>query len=229
MKRIVIITVLVVFIIIGCGTIGMLPTETGNVLNTNIYAIKNSKGAVFLLKTDNSSYIMFDSGSNYKNLETSLKNAEIDPNDVKWIFLTHSDSDHSAGLPLFPNAKIHISEDELQLINGKTKRSIFGGNHLPSGIDIDTLILLSDEQKMLLDGTEVECIKAPGHTNGSMVYLVAGQYLFTGDAFGIKKGKIIVHPFTMDKQLAEKTIERLKNQIDNCSIVLTYHYGIMVN
>jgi hypothetical protein len=59
--------------------------------------------------------------------------------------------------------------------------------------------------------------------------LVNGQYLITGDAFSIKNGNIDVHLATKDKKLAKETIERLKETINNSSIVLTSHFGIMVN
>jgi len=77
----------------------------------------------------------------------------------------------------------------------------------------------------LLDETAVTSIHAPGHTSGSMIYLVDGQYLFTGDAFSILNGKISIHPFTMDKELAGKTIENLNDIISDSYLVLTAHYG----
>jgi glyoxylase-like metal-dependent hydrolase (beta-lactamase superfamily II) len=220
--------ILTAFLIIGCSTLTIKPTETGQIANTNIYAIKNSMAAVFLIKTENG-YIMFDTGMNLKKLEKSFKKAVIDPNDVKWVFLTHSDYDHVAGLPLFLNAKIYMNEDELPLINGTVKRNKSSGNTLPKEIDINKIILLSNDQELLLGGIKIECIKTPGHTIGSMSYLVDGKELFTGDAFRISKGEIIVHPYTMDEELAEKTIEQLKEKINNSSIVLTCHYGSIVN
>jgi len=203
----------------------MKPAETGQVPGTNIYIVKNKIGAVFFIKTD-SGYIMIDSVSDINTLKTSLEENKISINDVKWIFLTHSDYDHVAGLALFPNADIFMSEDELQLIDGTSKRSPFGGNKMPSGADIGKIILLQDGQEFLFNATQIKSIKTPGHTNGSMAYLVDGQYLFTGDAFKIKNVNISVHPYTMDKNLAKKTIEQLTETISNSSIVLTSHYGL---
>ena len=206
----------------------MAPAETGQISNTNIYAVKNAINTVFFIKTDDS-YIMIDAGSNLNKIKTSLKEANINFDDVKRIFLTHSDYDHTAALTLFPNADIYMSEDELPLINGAVKRNLFGGNKMPVGIDIDKIILLSNGQKLLFNGTKVECVKAPGHTNGSMLYLVDNQFLFTGDAFKISNKNISVHPFTMDKKLSKKTIDQLSEIINNSSIVLTSHYGLIFN
>jgi glyoxylase-like metal-dependent hydrolase (beta-lactamase superfamily II) len=118
-----------------------------------------------------------------------------------------------------------MNEDELPLINGKIKRSATGYNSLPSGIDINKIVLLQDGSKLLFDGIKIECIKAPGHTNGSMAYLMDGKYLFSGDAFKVNKGTADIHPYTMDKELAEKTINKLKEISGKSSLILTAHYG----
>jgi len=206
----------------------MNPVKTGQIPGADMYAVKNAINTVYLIKTDNG-YILVDAGSNVNQLGNSLGEAGINNSDVKWILLTHSDSDHVTALTLFPNANIYMSKDELPLINGTVRRNIFGGNKLPSGIDIDKISLLSNGQELLFGGVKVECILAPGHTNGSMMYLAANRYLFTGDAFMINNGKIAVHPFTMDPELSKKTIEQLRGTIENSSFVFTSHYGLIKN
>ena len=202
----------------------MKPAATGQITGTNIFAVKNVFNTVFFIKTD-SGLIMIDSGSDAPKLENSIHEAGISPNDVKWIFLTHSDYDHVAGLPLFPNADIFMSEDELPLINGTVKRTVLGGNAIPPGIDAGKIKLLSEGQKFLLNGRTVTCIKAPGHTPGSMVYMIDGQFLFSGDMFKVRNAKISVHPFTMDAKSAGQTIAQLEGIIRGSSMVLTAHYG----
>ena len=205
----------------------MKPAETGPVSDSDIFAVKNDINSVFLIQTSGG-YIMFDSGSNLKMLELSLEKAQIDPNDIKWIFLTHSDYDHVAGLPLFANAEILMSEDEVQMVNGTTKRNLFGRNKLPAATDGTKITLLQNNQELMPGGITVKCIKAPGHTPGSMVYLTEGRYLFTGDAFKIKNDSPGIHPFTMNRKLAQKTINQLKETIDSSSIVLTAHYNYII-
>jgi len=204
----------------------MNPAKTGQVYDTNVYAVKNVINSVYFIKTG-SDYILFDTGSDSGKLALSLREAKVDPNNVKWIFLTHSDYDHVAGLPLFANAKIYMSEDEFPMINGTVKRTIFAGNKIPSAVNIDSIVLLHDNQELLCDDTKIVCKKAPGHTIGSMVYLADNQYLFTGDAFKISSRKIGVHPYSMDSNLCKKTIERLRETIDGASIVFTAHYGFL--
>jgi glyoxylase-like metal-dependent hydrolase (beta-lactamase superfamily II) len=208
--------------------IAMKPAKTGQIPGTSIYAVKNVIVNVYLIKT-NSGYILVDAGLNKTRLKASFDKAGVNVNDVKWILLTHSDPDHTDALTLFPNAAIHIGKDELPLLDGTMKRNSFGGNKLPSGIDIKKITLLSDGQELLFGGVKVKCISAPGHTSGSMLYLTADSYLFTGDALMINNGNIGVQPFSKDKELNRKTIERLRETIDGASIVLTSHYGFKEN
>jgi glyoxylase-like metal-dependent hydrolase (beta-lactamase superfamily II) len=232
-KYVLLSVVLFFILIIGAGLfyffpmILMPPAVTGQIPNTNIFAAKDMVN-VYFIKTDNG-YIMIDAGLNVKNIENSLNEYSINVNDIKWIFLTHSDGDHTAALALFPNANIYMSIDELQLLNGTMKRNIFGGNKMPSGVNIENIILLSDGQELSLYGINIKCILAPGHTIGSMVYLIDGKYLFTGDAFKIENGNINVHPYSMNANQSKRTIEQLRETINNSQIVLTSHYGLHYN
>jgi glyoxylase-like metal-dependent hydrolase (beta-lactamase superfamily II) len=208
--------------------IAMKPLKTGQIPGTNIYAVRNIIVTVYLIKTG-SGYILIDTGLIKNRLKASLKKAGINIDDVKWILLTHSDTDHTAALNLFPNAAIHMGKDELPLIDGTIKRNFFGGNKLPPGINIGKITLLSDGQELLFGGAKVKCISAPGHTNGSMLYLFDNKYLFSGDALMISNGNIGVQPFSKDRELSGKTIEKLRETIDSASIVLTSHYGLKEN
>jgi len=201
----------------------MNPVETGSVPDTNISAIKDNRNSVFFCQTDDG-YLMFDAGSSAKSIEAALKDIGVSASEVKWVLLTHSDSDHVGALPLFPHAEVFMSEDELSMVDGTVNRNAFGKNRLP--IDVGRLTLLRDGQELHLGGVEVECVKAAGHTNGSMVYVVDGKYLFAGDAFMVRDGKMGVHPFTMDAGGAEKMIEVLRDLVGDRGLdVFTAHYG----
>ena len=220
----VIIAAAAIGIISSLPVLSMDPVETGQIDELNIYAVKNRIVNVYLVKTYNG-YIMIDAGNDQKKLRSSLKEIGIGIDDVRWIFLTHSDSDHATAITMFPGAEIFMNEDELSLVNGTLKRNAFGKNKMPSKFDVYSINLLSDRQVLSCNGTSVQCIKAPGHTNGSMVYLIDGQYLFTGDAFKVKNGKLKVHPYTMDRKLAKLMIEQIQGILDTVSIVFTSHYG----
>ncbi len=135
-----------------------------------------------------------------------------------------------AGLALFPNAQIFMSEAELGLVNGTVNRNASGGNELPVGLE--RLELQRDGKALLLGGLEVQCWGAPGHTTGHMAYLVEGingWYMFTGDAFMLSGGQPSVHPFSMDETQAARTIDALREQISISEFILTGHYGYYIN
>ena len=204
--------------------LSLKPAETGPIPSTGIFAVKNRSGCAYFYST-NDGYVLIDAGSDAKKFEASLYEEGINVNDVRWIFLTHSDYDHVAALAMFPNAEIYMGEDELPLLNGAVKRSIILRNKLPDGISIDKTNLLRDGQELTCGGIKVECLKTPGHTIGSMSYMVSDRYLFTGDAFKLVKGVMGVHPFTMEVKLAKQSMERLKETMNKSSLVLTSHYG----
>jgi glyoxylase-like metal-dependent hydrolase (beta-lactamase superfamily II) len=229
-KRVILGLVLILVIAVGIAAYNfypmllMKPTETGHISGTNIYAVKNGMSVVYFVESSDG-YIMIDAGFDLKTIESAIKDANISVNDIKWVLLTHSDYDHVGSLLLFPHADMYIGESEIPYLNGTLMRSSTSYNSLPDGVGLDKLIPLQDNQELLLGGTVVKCIRAPGHTNGSMVYLIDGKYLFTGDAFSIIDGKLGVHPFTIDEELAGKTIEDLKDIISDSDLVITAHYG----
>ncbi len=197
-------------LIIFYPMLSMKPAETGEVPGTRITAVRNGGNAVFFIKTENS-VVAVDTGSNMGNLENTLAELNIDPLEVSHVLLTHSDSDHINGLGLFTNAAVCISEDEIQ--------------RLPDGFDSARLTELKDGQELSVDGLSISCIKTPGHTVGSMSFLVDKDYLFTGDALRIKGDAILLHPFTREKEQATSTIGHLQELMKECQIVLTAHYG----
>lgn len=229
-KRVMLAFVLILVLVAGIAVYNfypmliMKPTETGTIPGTNIFAAKNNRNTVYFVDTGDG-YIMIDAGSDPKALEASIKDENIDADNVKWVLLTHSDYDHVASLPLFPNAEIYISENEIPLLNGTVNRNAVSNNSLPSEIGIDDLVPLQDGQELLFSGVTVKCISAPGHTNGSMLYLIDSQYLFTGDAFKVDNETLLIHPYTMDEETAKKTIENRKDIINGSDFVITAHYG----
>ena len=82
----------------------MYPVETGNIVDS-VYAIKDDFVNMFLIK-DGNQYIAIDAGKDLDVISTELKKLNIDAEKVEAVFLTHTDMDHVAALPLFKNAKI---------------------------------------------------------------------------------------------------------------------------
>ncbi|MDR1796769.1 MAG: MBL fold metallo-hydrolase [Clostridiales Family XIII bacterium] len=203
----------------------MRPAPTGAIGGTGITAVRNRRNCMYFIEAG-AGHILVDAGSVPGEIEAEMGKLGIAPGSVTDVFLTHSDSDHTASLPLFRKAAIHISEDELPLVDGRASRMAGRGNKLPEGLAPTALDALSGGQEMAIGGRAVRCVKAPGHTPGTMAFLVDGKYLFTGDAFLVRKGEVRIHPFTMDAAGAQESIAALRGIMKSCELVLTSHYGV---
>lgn len=202
----------------------MHPIETGNIEDTDIIAVKNKINDLFFMEIEDG-YMVIDAGSDPDKVIKELKTLSIKPSEVKYVFLTHTDYDHVASLDLFTNAQIMLGADERQMIDGTVKRNFFSSNTLPKGIQTENLTWVSSDEKLDIGGHTIECISTPGHTKGSMLYLVDDQYLFTGDAFKMDGDKMSVHPYSMDQAVAKATIDGLDELLSRCEWVFTAHYG----
>ena len=230
-KRIVIIAVgAVVVLVVAIGLVNvwpllsMKPATTGVVAGTEIAAVNNGINSLYFIPSTDG-YIAVDAGANAKKAVQEMAALGIDPLAVKHVLLTHTDSDHVAALAHFPNAQIYMSEDELQMIDGTTKRNATQYNALPDGVEQAALMLLQDGQALDIGGHRIVCVKAPGHTPGSMAYKLDDAYLFTGDAARVSGDSMAIHPFTMDEAAAAASLQVLKESMDGCQLVLTAHYG----
>jgi len=193
----------------------------------DLYEIKTMASSMFLYKTDDFS-ICFDTGFNEGSIKKEFDKLGFDPGDVKYVFLTHSDSDHTGGLNLFKNAEIYLSTDEEQMIHKKTPRFFGFSYNRPINKAYTTL---KDGDIIQAGETKVTAIATPGHTLGSMSYMVNDSILVVGDALTLRKGK--VRPFTrlplgsrlnMDVTTQKESIKKLA-KLRNISVMLTGHSG----
>lgn len=231
-KKRIIISTIVIIILLAAGAVfsfiypmlAMKPAETGQIPDTGIYAVRNQINSLYFIKGEDG-YILIDSGTKADAVEASMKELSIAASDVKYVLLTHSDYDHVGALGLFADAPIYISEDEVQMLDGTTERNPKSYNKLPVQVELSNIITLTDGQEIQLDEYTVTCIKTPGHTPGSMSYLVGDQYLFTGDAVRIKDHKMMIHPYTMDQPAAANSLLIIEENRGKSQLVLTAHYG----
>ena len=115
------------------------------------------------------------------------------------------------------------------MIDWITNRQIVKKNRLPELKSSNKVTYLSDNEIIDLYKHKIRIIGAPGHTKGSAVYALDEKYLFTGDAFKITDGGIVLHPYTMDRKAAQETICKIKDELKNYEVVFTAHYGLMKN
>ncbi|HEU0075557.1 MAG TPA: MBL fold metallo-hydrolase [Dehalococcoidia bacterium] len=111
-----------------------------------------------------------------------LKQRGLTPDDIDYIFLTHSHWDHMLNIDLFPDAKVLIHPVEREYIK----------DPLPTDwatTGYTSLILESTQLQEVSGGEEVDdgvsVIETPGHSKGSMALLVrsdTGTLAVSGDA-----------------------------------------------
>jgi hydroxyacylglutathione hydrolase len=86
--------------------------------------------------------------------------------------------------------------------------------------------LLPDDQVVAAGPTEIRAIATPGHTAGSMSYLVDESLLFTGDAFKLLDGRVCaLRPYVnLDTRMQEESIRKLA-RLEGVRLACTAHWG----
>ena len=199
-------------------TMHPLPTK---VLVDSVYCIGDGVANMYLIKTKDK-YIAFDAGQNVKKIQSELKGLSVDCSKVIAVFLTHSDRDHIAALELFKNAKVYLSKAEKTMVDQKKRRLAIFHNKLPER----QYITLNDCEVVNTGGAYIEGILTPGHTTGSMCYLVNGRDLFTGDAFSFQydETKPFNDFFNMNTKESIESLKKIKG-LETAQYFFTGHYG----
>ena len=197
------------------------PVATGQVAE-NVYAVRVGDVNMFIY-ADGDHAIAVDAAYSGDALREELQRLPINPQSVTHLFLTHGDVDHAGGLDLFPNAQVYLSRDEEQMVDGTIPR-LFWLYHSPRIERAYTLLVGGD---VITVGTiEVQAIATPGHTPGSLSYLVNDTVLFTGDTLTLQNG--LVHTFyrlfNMDVPTQRESIRKLA-RLQGVALLCTAHTG----
>lgn len=198
----------------------MEPIETKEVVQ-GIYSVKDTFVNLFLIQTGDS-YVVVDAGSNSDAVSKELQKLKINPDKVTALFLTHSHPDHIAAIGLFKNATIYISNKELPAVS-QEKPTYLTLNKIEYK---NKYYLLEDQQIVRVKNLSIKAIQTPGHTPGSMCYLINDKYLFVGDAFGLADGKIDKpnEGYTKDMKSAIISFEKI-NKLSKAEYIFTAHTG----
>jgi hydroxyacylglutathione hydrolase len=198
----------------------MNPAATGQVADI-VYAVKDSHVNFYLVR-DGDRYIAFDSGAGTECILGEMKKLGIDPAAVAAVFLTHGDSDHTGGLGLFPRAVAYLGNAEEQMVDGRKARFLVFKNKLAR-----KHVLLADNESVRIGGLTVTVLSTPGHTPGSVCYLVNGEYLFTGDTMSLKAGKadIFSRAINMDSEAQAQSLKKVA-RLTGVKAIFTAHHGI---
>ena len=192
-------------------------------INESVSVVEGSMANMFLIKAG-TRYIAIDAGDGIQKINTGLQQLSISPDSISAVFLTHSDGDHVAGLGFFKNAAIYLSVGEVPMVTKKIPKHFLFLKRFNS-LPVSQYITLADGDSVIINGTTVRAIATPGHTVGSMCYLVNGA-LFTGDLCGLKDGHVtpMVAIFTEDMKGDIASIKQVA-RMSGISAIYTAHSG----
>ena len=162
--------------------------------------------------------IIIDPGQNFLKAADLIKQRY----NVKAILITHAHIDHIDGVRYFDN-EIYISNEDKNIFldSYKSLYDYFDLAYPFSNSNIKFRIVEDNEIFNLL-GHEFRALKTPGHTNGSICYLMDNTYLFSGDTLFNKSCGRCDFP-TGDSFAMEKSLNRLVNELDGNVIVYPGH------
>jgi hydroxyacylglutathione hydrolase len=167
--------------------------------------------------------VAFDAGMGPSALATQFTRCGLDPAKVKHVFLTHTDSDHTGGLPGLPGAKVYLSRDEVPMITRRTPRffGIVFNRAITRGYET-----LADSQELAIGSARIRCIATPGHTVGSMSYLVNDRILIVGDILNLDRGRAVMDRamINMDARRRRESIRKLA-RMEGVRTLCTMHSG----
>lgn len=193
--------------------------------------------------------VMFDTGMGFSTafgpttgrLQKSLAEAGVKPEDVDDIVCSHAHIDHIGGIctkegkPLFPNARIHISQIDFDFwtdeskINSPLKAFVehARANLLPVR---DRIVFFKDQQEFL---PGVQAIAAPGHTAGHHIFKVASggkSFAFLGDlthhAILLTENPRLEFAYDSDpKQAVQSRVKLLTMLAEEKTPVMSYHFA----
>jgi glyoxylase-like metal-dependent hydrolase (beta-lactamase superfamily II) len=188
--------------------------DTGTVCG-RLMAIRDGFVNLFVVSAPGG-LVCFDAGFRQARVARGFQSLGLNPRDVAAVFLTHSHWDHAVGAGLFPNAEVFIGEHEPPSLSMKLKRL-----ERPRPWK-----RVRDEQTVNAAGLSARVLHTPGHTAGSVSYLVENRFLFSGDAFRLRRGEAVpfLRCFSRDMPAMIRSIQKLAS-IEGIEWLLTGHSG----
>ena len=198
------------------------PLPTGPI-TPDLYAVKILTVNFFLLRHAHG-WLAIDAGFSAPLIRRELTRLGIRANEVTDVLLTHTDLDHAQGLSVFTSAEVWLPAGEVDLIDHRRPRlfGVFYNDRIRRPYQV-----LQPNDVVKIAGFSVRCLATPGHTIGSMSYLVNGEWLFAGDAFKLIDGQVsaLRGYINMDTQMMKRSIRGLAN-ITGVTLALTGHTGL---
>lgn len=162
----------------GQAAVPNAPVEPVKILDNLYYFGFNSVGA-WAIPTSQG-IILIDALNTVKEaediIEPALKKVGLNPADVKYVIVGHGHFDHFGGAPYFQQkygAKVAMSTTDWDVIARPNPNAnpAQAARPLPKR-DVE----VTDGQKITVGDTTITLYVTPGHTPGSLAYIIPGKY-----------------------------------------------------
>ena len=215
-------------------------TDAGNgVVAVDTLYLRPSADASHLVIADgHAAFVDTGTNSSVPYLLDALRQYDLEPGDVDYVFLTHVHLDHAGGagtlMQALPNARCiihprgapHMADPSkliagTQGVYGKQQAFELYGDIVP--IDAARIIAAADEDRFTFGGREVRALHTEGHARHHYcLHDPQSRGVFTGDSFGIsyreldtEKGEFIFPTTTpphFEPTEAHKAVDRIMAQ-----------------
>ncbi len=149
-------------------------------------------GAIYLLRfQEDAAIIDAGCGRSEEKLFANIRDCAVDPNRIKVLLITHCHYDHTGGIQGIKRrtgCRVVAHELDARFLEegneGVTGVRWYGGSLSPVKVDLK---LTKDRQFLNVGGVEIEAIHVPGHSPGSVVYVMGSEglrVLFGQDVHG---------------------------------------------
>jgi len=184
--------------------------------------------AIYLVHfADSAALIDAGSGRARDRVLMNIEAGGVRPDQIQYLLLTHCHYDHTGGAAAFRQrfgwrVAIHSLEAAaLETGDNKLSAASWYGDHLaPCPVDVR----LADGDRIRLAEREIQVIHIPGHSPGSLAYLVESEgkrVLFAQDVHGP------IHPALLSNRTDYQASLR-KLQALQADILCEGHYGVFV-
>jgi len=158
--------------------------------------------------------VCVDAGWRAERVAREFERLGLDAGDVVAVFLTHLHWDHARCLGLYPKASVFVGARE--------GSSLFATRRRP----VRPWTTLRDGEAVTAAGRRVRVVDTPGHTPGSVSYVIEERFLFTGDTLRLRRGRAVPFMpwFSRDRKALARSMRRLAG-IGGMEWLLTSHTG----
>lgn len=183
------------------------PMKTG-LVESGFWAIRDLFVNVFVFQ-GSGGLVCVDAGWSTRGVQNGFDVLGLRVDDVVAVFLTHTHWDHAGGVNLFNNATLYVGEaEDLSRFSKRKTTAAREGKTVRAG------------------GLSVRVLETPGHTPGSVCYVVNDRILSTGDTLRLNRGEIHPFPpqFNADPKQILRSIQKLA-RLEGLERIVTSHSG----